>query len=449
MEHTAAEQESSNKGVQVFVWLFKAILAPGALPSALASFRTCAAGFAQDSASARPDHSTMFPAQPFVICVPVHHVDPFLAPAPQYQQHKLEQFQKPDGFQKEVPQTSLAKADLLELLRSPGLESGFEAAVEDCSEDVFDYSTPEPSPRLWKSSTQPTPSTQCPPNPDGTDSRATSPPIPVDTAYSPSPVAMHGCYAVMMPTIFVPMCQPMAGTYNPDGSYNSYFCERAGHGYFVPEVRAVQMPTGSCSPFGRSESSGQCSTMSGATDEHGEDAPLNSKEGQWPTPAVEEEACRPTTPPVAVGLATRSVPEGFTTLVIRNIPARYTQEMLLTEFIPDGSFDFFFLPYSFKDARTMRIAFINFRTHALALDFQGRWHRHFLQDHGRTKHLDVAAATVQGLEANLDVAAATVQVQFNAKSIARFQRVGMLPVFLDESDNRMAPLCELQRFGRI
>ncbi|CAE8616837.1 unnamed protein product [Polarella glacialis] len=398
----------------------------------------------------------MFPAQSFVFCVPVHPVDPFLAPAPLYQQHQLEEFQKPDGFQKQEPQTSIADAGaaILELLRSPGFESRFEAAVEDCSEDVFDFSTPEPSPRLWKSSTQPTPSTQCPPSPDGTGSRATSPPIPVDTAYSPSPVAMHGCYAVMMPTMFVPMCQPMAGTYNPDGSYNGYFCEHDGNGYFVPEVRAVQMPTGSCSPCGRSESSGQCSTMTGATDEHGDDALLYSKEGQWQgesvsTPGVEEEVCPPTTAPVAVGLVTRSVPDGFTTLVIRNIPARYTQEMLLTEFIPDGSFDFFFLPYSFKNARTMGIAFINFRTHALALDFQGRWHRHFLQDHGRTKHLDVAAATVQGLEANLDVAAATVQVQFNAKSIARFQRVGMLPVFLDESDNRMAPLCELQRFGRI
>ncbi|CAE8671769.1 unnamed protein product [Polarella glacialis] len=367
----------------------------------------------------------MFPAQSFVFRFPMHHVDPFLAPAPQYQQQKLE-FQKPDGFQKQEPQTSIADAGaaILELLRSPGLDSRFEAAVEDCSEDVFDYSTPEPSPRLWKSSTPSTPS----------------------TTYSPSPVAMHGCYAVRMPTMFVPMCQPMAGTYNPDGSYNGYFCKPDGSSFLVPEVRAVQMPTGSCAPFGRSDSSGQCSTMTGATDEQGEDASLNSKQGQWqgesaPTPGVEEEVCHPTAPLVAGGSATRSVPDGFTTLVIRNIPARYNQEMLLAEFIPGGSFDFFFLPYSFKDARTMGIAFINFRTHALALDFQEKWHRCFLQDHGRTKHLDVAAATVQGLMANLQ--------QFNSKSIARFQRVGMLPVFLDESDNRMDPLCELQRFGRI
>ncbi|CAE8592817.1 unnamed protein product [Polarella glacialis] len=380
----------------------------------------------------------MFPVQSFVICVPMHQVDPFVVPAPQYQQHELKESQKPEKpeeSQKQESQASLAEAGAanLELLRFTGLESRFDAAVEACSEDVFDYSTPEPSPRLWKSSAPPTPSTQCPPSQDGTDSRATTPPIPVDTDYSLSPVTMHGCYAVMMPNMFVPMCQPMTGTCNPDGSYNGYFCEHEGNGYFVPEVGLVQMPTGSSTPFGRSESWADASLVPEGSEWQGETA-LNA--------AFEEAACQPTAPPAAgSGTATRLVPDGFTTLVIRNIPARYTQEMLLAEFIPDGSFDFFFLPYSFKHARTMGIAFINFRTHAVALSFQENWHRQFLQNHGRTKNLDVAAATVQGLEANLQ--------QFNTKSIARFKRVGMLPVFLDESADRLDPLRELQRFGRI
>ncbi|CAE8677629.1 unnamed protein product [Polarella glacialis] len=430
----------------------------------------------------------MFPAQQFVICVPMNQVDPFVVPAPQYQQHELEsqKLEKPEETQKQESQASRAEAGaaILELLRLPGLGSRFDAAVEDCSEDVFDYSTPEPSPRLWKSSTPPTPFTQCPPSPDGsTVSRATSPPLPVDTDYSPSPVAMHGCYAVMMPTMF----QPMVGTWNPDGSYNDYFCE---NGYFVPEVGMVQMPTSSSAPFGWSESWADASSSPlgrseswadassfGATDEpegngyfvpevgmvqmstgsslpfgrseSWADASLVPEGGQRQGKAArnsevafEEKACQPTAAPVAGGgPATRLVPDGFTTLVIRNIPARYNQEMLLAEFIPDGSFDFFFLPYSFKDARTMGIAFLNFRTHASALIFQEKWHRQFLQDHGRTKHLDVAAATTQGLEANLQ--------QFNSKSIARFQRVGMLPVFMDEAANRVDPLRELQRFGRI
>ncbi|CAE8604432.1 unnamed protein product [Polarella glacialis] len=74
------------------------------------------------------------------------------------------------------------------------------------------------------------------------------------------------------------------------------------------------------------------------------------------------------------------------------------------------------LPCTFKDARTMGVAFINFRAHALALGFQDKLHRQFLQDHGRTRHLDVAAATVQWLLLNLQ--------QFNTKSIARFHCVG-------------------------
>jgi len=139
--------------------------------------------------------------------------------------------------------------------------------------------------------------------------------------------------------------------------------------------------------------------------------------------------------------AMRELPEGSTTLVIRNIPRRYTQDALVAEFIPDGSFDFVYQPYSFTNARTMGYAFINFRTHAAALEFQRSWHRTFLQDHGRTKHLDVAAADAQGLEVNL--------LQLNAKSVARLMRVGRLPLFFDEAGHRLDALKELGRRGII
>jgi len=144
-------------------------------------------------------------------------------------------------------------------------------------------------------------------------------------------------------------------------------------------------------------------------------------------------------PDVQVPRVVRLLPESFTTLVVRNIPARYSQEMLLTEFQPDGTFDLFFLPYSFRDGRTMGYAFVNFRSHDAALDFQQQWHRQFLQDHGRTKHLDVAAATVQGLRENL--------AQFNERSVARLQRIGMLPVLFDQSARRLDAIHELIRHG--
>ncbi|CAE8628201.1 unnamed protein product [Polarella glacialis] len=93
----------------------------------------------------------MFPAQSF-------QVDPFVVPAPQYQQLKLKESQKlekPGGSQTHESQASRAECKaILNVLRLPGLGSRFEAAAEDCSDDDFEYSPLEPSPRLWKSPRQ-------------------------------------------------------------------------------------------------------------------------------------------------------------------------------------------------------------------------------------------------------------------------------------------------------
>ncbi|CAE8656883.1 unnamed protein product [Polarella glacialis] len=93
----------------------------------------------------------MFPAQSF-------QVDPFVVPAPQYQQLKLKESQKlekPGGSQKQASEASRTECKaILDVLRLPGLGSRFEAAAEDCSEDDFDHSTPETSPSLWKSPRQ-------------------------------------------------------------------------------------------------------------------------------------------------------------------------------------------------------------------------------------------------------------------------------------------------------
>lgn len=145
-------------------------------------------------------------------------------------------------------------------------------------------------------------------------------------------------------------------------------------------------------------------------------------------------------PPRANVSASREIPAGVTTLVIRNIPARYTQSMLLHEFGgPDGSFDFFYLPYSFRDSKTVGVAFINFRSHHAAVCFQEMWHRCFLWGTGRGKHLDVVAATIQGLVGNLK--------QFNPKCIARLGHVGKLPAFFDDQGNQLNSIGELRRHG--
>lgn len=142
-------------------------------------------------------------------------------------------------------------------------------------------------------------------------------------------------------------------------------------------------------------------------------------------------------PPVPLGLL--GVPTEFTTLVIRNIPTKYNQAMLLMEFQPDGAFDFFFLPYSFQHGRILGHALANFRSYQMALAFQEKWHRHFLTDHGCTKHLDVVAADVQGIEGNL--------AQLSFASLSRLHRANMLPVFFSESGLRLDTIAKLELLG--
>lgn len=96
----------------------------------------------------------------------------------------------------------------------------------------------------------------------------------------------------------------------------------------------------------------------------------------------------------------RRLPPGATTLVVRNIPARYTVASLLEEWIPDGTFDMVHLPYNSREKRFCGYAFINFLTPESALEFQAKKHGTYLR-YGCGKHLDCAVAEVQGFEANL------------------------------------------------
>lgn len=97
----------------------------------------------------------------------------------------------------------------------------------------------------------------------------------------------------------------------------------------------------------------------------------------------------------------RTLPPGTTTLVIRNIPARYSRDKLVSEWESERDINFIFLPFDATLRRTTGCAYVNFSTHEGTLDFQRRLQGSFLLNHGAGKHLDVAAATLQGLEANL------------------------------------------------
>jgi len=92
---------------------------------------------------------------------------------------------------------------------------------------------------------------------------------------------------------------------------------------------------------------------------------------------------------------------GSTTLVVRNIPARYTKERLLLEWPPDGTYDFLYLPFNFRLGKPAGHAILNFTCNEAALSFYYRWHRQRLSPTSSEPKLKIIKAEVQGLEENL------------------------------------------------
>ncbi|KAG7355802.1 RNA recognition motif containing protein [Nitzschia inconspicua] len=94
-----------------------------------------------------------------------------------------------------------------------------------------------------------------------------------------------------------------------------------------------------------------------------------------------------------------------TSLMVRNIPNKYTQQMLLSEFNENGHgpgvIDFFYLPIDFKNRCNRGYAFINF------VDFKDilMFHRQYYGKHWRTfnsdKICDITYARIQGKAAML------------------------------------------------
>lgn len=94
-----------------------------------------------------------------------------------------------------------------------------------------------------------------------------------------------------------------------------------------------------------------------------------------------------------------------TSLMVRNIPNKYTQQMLLSEFAENGHgpgvIDFFYLPIDFKNKCNRGYAFINFVDYRDILPF----HRRYFGKHWRTfnsdKICEITYARIQGKSAML------------------------------------------------
>eukprot|EP00416_Gambierdiscus_australes_P000243 CAMPEP_0171141058 /NCGR_PEP_ID=MMETSP0766_2-20121228/139938_1 /TAXON_ID=439317 /ORGANISM="Gambierdiscus australes, Strain CAWD 149" /LENGTH=168 /DNA_ID=CAMNT_0011604773 /DNA_START=8 /DNA_END=510 /DNA_ORIENTATION=+ len=89
--------------------------------------------------------------------------------------------------------------------------------------------------------------------------------------------------------------------------------------------------------------------------------------------------------------ALRAVPPVVTTAVVRNIPRDYSQEDLLGEWVPNGTFNYLHMPQK-NSMEPFGYAFVNFVSPQCLVSFQERWHGRYLSKRSFNKPLDVAIA---------------------------------------------------------
>jgi len=101
------------------------------------------------------------------------------------------------------------------------------------------------------------------------------------------------------------------------------------------------------------------------------------------------------------------LPGNITTVMLRNIPNKYTREMLVKQLEQDmrGQFDFIYLPIDFKNQCNVGYAFINFFTFEACDTFVSRYNgvevRKCLPGLNSRKITEVTPARVQGFEDNV------------------------------------------------
>jgi len=102
------------------------------------------------------------------------------------------------------------------------------------------------------------------------------------------------------------------------------------------------------------------------------------------------------------------LPPGCVTAMLRNIPNKYTQLMLMEQLYDDGfkgELDFIYLPIDFKNKCNVGYAFLNFRTPEACAAFAAAYHlsntREKLPGFNSKKVCEVSAARFQGRQENV------------------------------------------------
>lgn len=93
-----------------------------------------------------------------------------------------------------------------------------------------------------------------------------------------------------------------------------------------------------------------------------------------------------------------------TTLMIRNIPNKYSQKMLLDVFDRkySGTYDFFYLPIDFKNRCNLGYAFVNFKNPSTTAEFYKEFHSKSWEEFNSKKVCEITYARVQGRNALIE-----------------------------------------------
>jgi hypothetical protein len=134
--------------------------------------------------------------------------------------------------------------------------------------------------------------------------------------------------------------------------------------------------------------------------------------------------------------STSNISQDMTTIMIRNIPRKCTQRMLMVDVVAGGYesvVDFVYLPTDISSGRNLGYAFINFVHPHYAECFRESFHKkHLSSMRGSRAGLSVSYAVIQGLESNIE------NVLKNA-SVHRIRNPEYLPLILNKDCGRLVP----------
>ncbi len=116
------------------------------------------------------------------------------------------------------------------------------------------------------------------------------------------------------------------------------------------------------------------------------------------TTAEEKEHYRVDVDDIAAGRDTR------TTVMIKNIPNKYSQKLLLETIdkCHRGNYDFLYLPIDFRNRCNVGYAFVNFKRHDLIIPFYKEFNGKKWNKFNSEKICSIAYGRVQGLHALVD-----------------------------------------------